>query len=192
MSNTVVDHIVYTGGSPRFNILKFDSSLLQYLGLGLEYITAKKTISPILTFAVHNIISPQEWEDMLFDAYFYIRPNIEFDLQNVRVANFEARAKLWFYFPDSGFGGTEKNGGYLMARGGIFCAFSMIQTDPNDVDYEGGRGLGFEIGAGFAVLDNLNMGMKPDFFNISYFWNYSEYFETYPEMSQGFRFLLYI
>jgi len=192
VSNTVVEKVVFTGGTPRFSILKFDSSILNYVGLGLEYITAMKTLSPILTFSVHNIIKPSDWDELMFDAFIYFRPSIEFNLQNVKLTKFEARVRLWFYFPDSGFGGMENNGGYLMSRSGLYCAFSYKQPDNGNPEVMGESGFGIEVGMGMAVLDNLNIGLKSDFFNISYFYNYSEYFDTFPIMSQGFRFLMYI
>ncbi|NPV00600.1 MAG: hypothetical protein HPY53_04375 [Brevinematales bacterium] len=190
VDNKVINKAVYTGGSPRFNILKFDSAILQIIGLGLEYFTAKKTVNPIATFAVHNIIPQDDWEDMLFDAFFYVRPSVEVDLQSVKIVNFEARVKVWFYIPDTKLGGTGGND--LLGRTGMYCAFSIVQPSQDNTEYHGGSGLGLELGMGGAVLDNLNLGMKPDFFNISYFWNYSGYFNTYPGMSQGFRFLFYI
>lgn len=192
VNNTVIEEFVFTGGSQRFNIIKFDSAILEYLSLGLEYITAKKTLSPIFTFSLHNFISPGEWKELLFDAFVYLRPSIEFNLETVKLAHFEARVKVWFYFPESGFGGSEGNGKYLLSRGGIYCALSYKQPDTGKVEIAGESGLGIEAGIGMAVLDNLNIGLKPDFFNIAYFWNYSEYFETYPIMVQGVRFLMYL
>ncbi len=55
--------------------------------------------------------------------------------------------------------------------------------------YNGQNGFGGELGVGIRVLGFKKLGFEEDtYVRLSYYYNYSGYYERFPGMEQGFKF----
>lgn len=177
----------------QFNVFRFETGALRFVNLGLDIFRNRKLYSPFIQFSAHQVLPPDWWVKLPADLIIDVKADIEVNLPSIRLISYDVRAKLWFFpFKEWGFG-DQSGRKMLIARGGFYAAVSYVPPAPGSTVTEPGKsGLGYELGIGMLTMENMGLGLKSDLLTFCWFANYSEYFESVPVITQGFKFLFYI
>jgi len=174
----------------------FGTSVLQYVNLGLKLFTMTKTrYMPNISTAAHNFISEKRWGSIKYDAEFFFETRGEKWENFFKMQDFDTRFVLYRFLdkPDE-VSDTDLG---MALRWAVFVGTSY-KSELNYFDetisesglvYNGQSGLGFDVGCGMRVLGFKKYGFQEDtYVRLSYFYNYSQYFERFPGMKQGLKF----
>lgn len=177
----------------NFDQLDFNTSILQYATIGLKLLKYTKTrYMPNISTSAHAFVKRNKWADMKYDAELFFETRGEkwdnfFDMQD-----FDVRFVLYRLLGDAV---VDVDG--ICLRYTIFGGVSyksevnyFTQTiTESGLIYNGQNGLGFELGGGLRVLGFKKYGFQEDtYVRLSYFYNYSQYFERFSGLKQGLKF----
>jgi hypothetical protein len=182
--------------SKVFNIdhLSFATSSIPYFNLGLKiYRITQRRFSPNISMAAHQFFKRSQWDDMNWDAdiFFETRGGKLSDLSAFN--DFESRFTVYRLF--------WKNVSYddapILLRSTVFAGVSykseidyLDQTlTESGMVYNGQSGFGYEACIGLRVLGFRKFGFEEDtYVRLSYYNNYSGYYDRFPGMTQGVKF----
>lgn len=170
-----------------------ETRILRYANIGLKLFAYTKTrYMPNINMAAHRFFKEEKWGTMKYDAELFFETRGE-KLDNLfNMTDYETRLTLYRLIGEPI---AEKYG--TCVRSALFVGlsykspinyFDQTLTESGKV-YNGQSGFGVEIGGGLRVLGFQRYGFKEDtYVRISYFYNYSQYFERFPGMEQGLKF----
>lgn len=182
--------------SEIFNIdhLTFATSLIPYFNVGLKvFRLTQRRYAPNFSMAAHQFVNKSRWGTMNWDAdiFFETRGGKVRELTDLE--DFEARFTLHRLFWDT----NDWDDLPITFRGSIYLGLSY-KSEVDFLDntlsesgmvYNGQNGFGMELGVGLRVLGFRKFGFEEDtYVKLSYYNNFSGYYERFPGMRQGIKF----
>lgn len=177
-------------GKLLFEYLSFNSSFFKYISWGMKYNKVLETVVPELYLVYSRFLSQEKLKAIPFDFSLYTRAfqnrsSKKYDSYEVRFAFFK------FFGKSSSF--KYKGHDLYTLRHSIFLAVSYRNKTPDyyqDIYTKKDRpqGVGGEIGWALKLMGIENWGGKDSLFlKICFFYNYSEYYNTYPFHKYGLK-----
>ena len=175
--------------------LSFATSLIPYFNVGLKIFRISQIrYAPNIYLSAHQFVKSDKWAKMKWDAdlFFETRTGKVKDLKSLE--DYDIRFTL--YRMGSSLGGSTSDKPidlrYTAFVGVSYKSkvdlYSKTLTESGMV-YNGQNGLGFETGVGIRVLGFKRLGFEEDtYVRLSYYYNYSGYYERFPGMEQGVKF----
>lgn len=181
-----------------FDNVQFVTSAIPYLNLGLKvYRISQLRYAPNVYFSVHQFFKKSVWEKFRWDADFFFETRTSDLLKISEMEDYDARFTLYWLSRPGLFVKNKDENAPIDVRATVFAGVSYkSETDiynqaisESGMVYNGQQGLGIEVGAGLRVLGFKRLGyMEDTYIRLSYYNNYSAYFERYPGMMQGVKF----
>ncbi|MDX9771442.1 MAG: hypothetical protein RBT19_13860 [Tenuifilaceae bacterium] len=175
--------------------LSFATSLIPYFNLGLKIFRISQIrYAPNIYLSAHQFVKSEKWDRMKWDAdlFFETRTGKVQDLKSLE--DYDIRFTLYRMGNSMGGSSTDKpiDLRYTAFVGVSYKSevdlYSKTLTESGMV-YNGQHGFGFETGVGIRVLGFKRLGFEEDtYVRLSYYYNYSGYYERFPGMGQGVKF----
>jgi hypothetical protein len=175
------------------DILSFATSIIPYFNVGLRILKfTKSKYIPNISFAFHQFKDESDWASMKWDGEVFFETRGE-EMKNIlKMEDYDVRLTLYRLLGEPM---VDEDGICLRwtVFGGVSYKseidnFAQTLTESGKV-YTGQHGVGFELGTGLRVLGFKKFGFQEDtYVRFSYFNNFSNYFERYPGIKQGFKF----
>ncbi len=175
--------------------LSFATSLIPYFNVGLKIFRISQIrYAPNIYLSAHQFVKSEKWDRMKWDAdlFFETRTGKVKELKSLE--DYDIRFTL--YRMGNSMGGSSSDNPidlrYTAFVGVSYKSevdlYSKTLTESGMV-YNGQNGLGFEAGVGIRVLGFKRLGFEEDtYVRLSYYYNYSGYYERFPGMEQGVKF----
>lgn len=178
------------------NIFDFETSIVPWVNLGFKYrgLLLGKYI-PTITTSLHQFIPADERTTMQFDLELFLESRAREVYELYQFKDYDIRL-LFFYFLERPELVENTNGKVYAVHKTVFCGLSykspenLIGAKPTESgqSYTGLSGFGFEIVYGARFMGFRELGFSEDsLFKMSLFFNFSEYFTSYPPAIAGFK-----
>lgn len=189
---------IVRGGAYATDMIQAGTSIVRYFNVGFRYLRlVQARYVPNISTAWHQFRNVEEWEHMTYDAELFFESRNQTLSKTLSPKDYEARVVVYYMFDETLV--SEKVGKKgVVGRPAAFLGLSYkseengftgsIPTQSGKV-YTGQDGIGWEIGVGLRVLGLKQFGFQEDsYVKLSYFRNYSQYFERYPGLRSGIKF----
>ncbi|MBL7995403.1 hypothetical protein JNM05_08525 [bacterium] len=186
-------------GTYALDLIEFGTNYFPYFTTGLKYFKlVKARYVPNISTAYHQFVDYKDWEKMSWDFELFYESRGKTLTKSFSPKDYEIRFSVFKFLGDQSDalstdigtkGTTWRPAAFLgLSYKSKEDAISQTLTESGQA-YTGEHGFGGEIGAGFRVLGFKRFGFQEDtYVKLSYFINYSQYFERLPAMTSGLKF----
>lgn len=186
-------------GSYALDMIEFGTNYVRYFNTGLKYFKlVKARYVPNISTAYHQFVDYKDWENMKWDLELFYESRGKTLTKSFSPKDYEARVVFYKFLGDQSDAISSDVGSTgITWRPAAFLGLSykskedaITQTlTESGQAYTGEYGAGGEVGIGLRVLGFKRFGFQEDtYVKLSYFINYSQYFERLPAMTSGLKF----
>ncbi len=186
-------------GRYALDMIEFGTSYVRYFNTGIKYFKLiKAKYVPNISTAYHQFVDYKEWENLSWDVELFYESRGKTLTQSFSPKDYEARVVIYkFLGGQSDALSTDVGTTGITWRPAAFLGLSYKSKEDaigqtlteSGQAYTGEHGAGGEAGIGFRVLGFKRFGFQEDtYVKLSYFVNYSQYFERLPAMTSGLKF----
>ena len=186
-------------GRYALDMIELGTSYVRYFNTGIKYFKLiKAKYVPNISTAYHQFVDYKEWENLSWDFELFYESRGKTLGQSLVPKDYEARLVVYKFLGGSSNAlSTDVGTTGITWRPAAFLGLSYKSKEDaigetlteSGLAYTGEYGAGGEIGVGFRVLGFKRFGFQEDtYVKLSYFYNYSQYFERLPAMTSGLKF----
>lgn len=186
-------------GRYAVDMLEFGTNYVRYFNAGLRYFKLiKARYVPNVSTAYHQFVDYKDWEKMSWDFELFYESRGQTLSKSFTPKDYEVRLSVFKFLGDASEAiSTDIGTKGITWRPAAFLGLSYKSKEDvigqtlteSGQAYTGEHGAGGEIGVGFRVLGFKRFGFQEDtYVKLSYFVNYSQYFERLPAMRSGLKF----
>lgn len=198
-TNALNPQQIINKGRYALDMIEFGTSYIRYFNTGIKYFKLiKAKYVPNISTAYHQFVDYKDWENLEWDAEFFYESRGKTLTQSFTPKDYEARLVVYKFLGGSSDAlSTDVGTTGITWRPAAFLGLSYKSKEDaigetlteSGQAYTGEYGAGGEIGVGFRVLGFKRFGFQEDtYVKLSYFYNYSQYFERLPAMTSGLKF----
>jgi hypothetical protein len=186
-------------GTYALDMVEFGINYFRYFNTGLKYFKlVKARYVPNVSTAYHQFVDFKNWGKMNWDFELFYESRGKTLSKSFSPKDYEVRFAIYKFLGDQSDAiVTEIGTKGTTTRPAAFLGLSYKSKEDaigetlteSGQAYTGENGVGGEIGIGFRVLGFKRFGFQEDtYVKLSYFVNYSQYFERLPAMTSGLKF----
>ncbi|MFC1670860.1 hypothetical protein ACFL20_10750 [Spirochaetota bacterium] len=179
------------------DVINARTTILKWVDLGFSYFTlVKANYVPSISTSLHQFVDGSKWDTLGWDIELYFESRIEHS-KKFDMKDYEIRLTIFKFFFDPLVNVRNDDGSGICLRATVFLGLSYKSSvdkfnktiAESGQEYGGQDGFGFEFGIGLRVLGFKEFGFSEDtYVKLSYFYNYSLYFERYIGIQHGLKF----
>lgn len=186
-------------GQYALDMIEMGTHYVRYFNAGLRYFKlVKARYVPNVSTAYHQFVDYKNWEKMSWDFELFYESRGQTLTKSFAPKDYEVRLSVFKFLGDASDAlSTDIGTKGITWRPVAFIGLSYKSKEDvigqtlteSGQAYTGEHGAGGEIGVGFRVLGFKRFGFQEDtYVKLSYFINYSQYFERLPAMTSGLKF----